>query len=104
METRKYILDKFQTHVHNRYEHFCDKHGIPKSDDQLLTFLIDQNLIPTNLLQHFTVRCEYETLASDRGFPKTQAVALLSQRFSLAERTVWNILKAQAPQKTLPKK
>jgi len=54
-EPRKYILDKFQQHLRDSFEVFCKRHGIEKTDDDLIAFLIDQNLISTPQLQRSTV-------------------------------------------------
>ncbi len=93
MEPRKYILDKFQEHLRIAYEAYCARHGLESSSEQLITFLIDQDLISPSHLQRYTVIQEYEKLKSEVQCPKTQAVDTLAHRFRISERTVWSILK-----------
>lgn len=92
-EPKKYILDKFQEHLRHSFEVFCKRHGIKKTDDQFITFLIDQNLISTPHLQRFTVCKEYEKMCIEKSYTKSIIVDTLANRFSLSERTVWTILK-----------
>lgn len=92
-EPKKYILDKFQEHLRQSFELFCRRHGIEKTDDQFITFLIDQNLISVSHLQRFTVCKEFEKLSGERMYAKTIIVDTLANRFSISERTVWSILK-----------
>lgn len=92
-ETSKFLLDRFQEHVHQRFEAYCQKHDFKLTENGLITYLIDQELIPTIDLQRYTILREFEQLHIDRSFQKTQAVGMLAHRFHLSERTVWSILK-----------
>lgn len=93
---RKHILDKFQEHLRKNYIKHCERHEITPTDDQLLTFLIDQNLMSMNRIQQYTVIKEFERLYPQQDNHKTQTVLTLADRFSISERTVWNILKNSA--------
>ena len=92
-EPRKYILDRFQDHLQISFAAFCHRHGIEKTDQQFITFLIDQDLISSAHLQRYTVLREFEKICTEQHFPKTQAVDTLANRFHISERTIWNILK-----------
>ena len=92
-EPRKYIVDKFQQHLRHSFEVFCQRHGIKKTGDHFITFLIDQNLISTPHLQRFTVCKEFEKMCVEKGYTKSIMVDTLANRFSLSERTVWAMLK-----------
>ena len=92
-EPRKYILDKFQQHLLQSFEAFCTRHGIPKTDDHFITFLIDQNLISAQQLQRFTIFKEYEELCHEKGYTKSLIVDMLANRFGISERSVWAMLK-----------
>ena len=98
-EPRKYILDKFQEHLQTNFESFCNQHDIEKTPSQLVTFLIDQNLIAPSHLQRYTVIREFEKIRSEYKYPKTQVVGTLASRFSISERTVWSALKHNNPPK-----
>jgi hypothetical protein len=90
---RKHILDRFQQHLSENYETWCERHGVLKSDDRLVTFLIDQDLIPATLIQRYAILREFDKLSKDPFFHKTHTVNTLAHRFNISERTVWNILK-----------
>lgn len=92
-EPRKYILDRFQEHLHSGFEVFCTRHGIEKTHDQFITFLIDQDLITSSHLQRFTVLKEFEKICAEQAGPKTLVVDTLANRFRISERTVWSILR-----------
>ncbi len=92
-EPRKYILDKFQEHLHRSFQVYCERHGIDKTDEQLVTFLIDQDLVSAPQLQRYTVLKEFEKIYAEQGFSKTVMVDTLADRFGISERTVWSILK-----------
>jgi len=90
---RKHLLDKFIKHLSSSYVDWCEQHEVPHTDDRLLTFLIDQDLIPTAQILRFTVLREMKHLLKEGDMQKTQNVCLLANRFNLSERTIWNILK-----------
>jgi hypothetical protein len=93
MEPRKYILDRFQEHLRAAYEAYCARHGIEDTNEQFITFLIDQDLISISHLQRYTVIQEFEKLKAEVQCAKTQAVGTLANRFRLSERTVWSMLR-----------
>ncbi len=91
--SRKHLLDRFQEHLGERYQIWCERHGVRKSDDRLVTFLIDQDLIPSVQIKRYAVKSEFEKLSKEPCFNKTHIVNILAHRFNISERTVWNILK-----------
>ncbi len=90
---RKHILDRFQEHLSESYETWCKRHGVEKSDGHLVTFLIDQDLIPAAHIQRYAVLREFDKMCREPYFQKTQTVTSLAHRFNISERTVWNIIK-----------
>ena len=90
---RKHILDRFQEHLNQNFLNYCQRHGIDQTDDQLITFLIDQNLISHTHIQRYTILKEFERLYPEQDYHKTQTVQVLADRFSISKRTVWSILK-----------
>lgn len=99
MESRKFILDKFQNHIHDGYNAYCVRHGLKKTEDLFITYLIDQDLISPTHLQRYTILKEFEQLCAQNSCPKTQAVDTLANRFRLSERTVWSILREKKGKK-----
>ncbi len=91
-DNRKLILDKFQEHVNTSYKDFCVRHDIEASSESLITFLIDQNLIPAVSIKRFTVKQEFEQ-SVELSIPKSKKIVALSDKFNIPERTIWGILK-----------
>ncbi len=92
-ENRKLILDKFEEHVNTTFEFFCERHQIQPNKESLLTYLIDQNIIPPITIKHYTVQHEFENLYQQLKLQKTKTVSALSDKFNIPERTIWAILK-----------
>lgn len=90
---RKHILDKFQEHLSENFDNWCRSQGVTKSDDRLVTYIIDQELIPPVQIQRYAILREYDKLSRQPAFQKSQSVNILAHRFNISERTVWNILK-----------
>jgi len=93
-DNRKLILDKFQEHVNISYNDFCRRHDIEASSESLITFLIDQNLIPAVSIKRFTVKQEFKQ-SSELSIPKSKKIVALSDKFNIPERTIWGILKKE---------
>ena len=91
-DNKKLILDKFQEHVNISYQDFCKRHDIESSSESLITFLIDQNLIPPVTIKRFTVKQEFQQSA-ESSIPKSKKIVALSDKFNIPERTIWGILK-----------
>jgi hypothetical protein len=89
---RKQLIEKFQRHLQTNFKTYCERHGISETGEELLTYLIDNDLISVPKLQKYTVIKEFETLIQ-QNHGKTQAVSRLADRFSISPRTVWGILK-----------
>jgi hypothetical protein len=100
MENRKFLMDRFQEHVQSSYQTYCNRHGMPPSVPGLITFLIDQELIPPTNIKRFTVVEEFDRLHPEQERQKTRTVNALADRFNISERAVWGILKnARGPEK-----
>lgn len=97
IEIRKHILDRFQEHIDISYKAYCKIHGAHKNEHGLITWLIDQELIPATLLQKYTLLKEFEELHIEKAIQKTAVVNVLAHRFNISERTVWSILKMANP-------
>ena len=92
-ETRKYLLDKFQSHLQDEFNSFCSRHDTGQTNQNLITFLIDQDLIPQSTIRKYVVLKEFSKVYAASEGNKTAAVGIISHRFNISERTVWNILK-----------
>lgn len=89
---RKQMMDKFQRHLQTNFKTYCERHGISETGEELLTYLIDNELISASNLQKYTVTKEFETIIQQNP-GKTQAVSRLADRFAISPRTIWGILR-----------
>ena len=93
---RKFVLDCFQKHVQDHFLSWCHLQQVEATHEHLITFLIDQDLIPPATIQQYAVCKEYGNLNQDGAGAKTALVNLLAHRFNVSERTVWSLLKKNA--------
>ncbi len=93
-ENRKKILDTFQKCLYDNYINYCHRHKLMQSNEGLIIFLIDQDLIPPKNIKGYAVINEFKKIKEEQKQKKTKLVELLSDRFNLSERTVWGILKS----------
>jgi AraC-like DNA-binding protein len=100
-QNRKYLIDRFEKHLRSNYESYCERHSLERTENQMVTFLIDQDLIPPTLIQRYAVINEYRKLNEELEGHKTLTVSALAHRFNISERTVWSILKHVQPGKKL---
>jgi len=92
-ENRKGLMDAFQKIVCKDYYEYCDRHQINPNTDSIITYLIDQGLIPSTKIKQFTVTKEFEETYHEHNQHKTKTVYSISDKFNIPERTIWNILK-----------
>ncbi|MEO1260629.1 MAG: hypothetical protein AAFZ15_17665 [Bacteroidota bacterium] len=96
LKNHKYLLEKFEEHLFDKYTDYCEAHGKPPTEKGLLTFLIDHDLIPPVEIRKFAVKAEFGKFASNDSFTKTQTVNVIADLFNIPQRTVWNILRQKA--------
>lgn len=91
---KKNVLDRFVVHLKSSFEVYCTRHSLEKTDEQLIAYLIDHQLILNTSLQRFAVLREFEQMCAgqDPKVGKTEIVSNLAHKFCLSERTVWSIL------------
>ncbi len=89
---KKSVGDCFREHVNRDFKAYCQRHEMAQTDIGLITFLIDQDLIPSKELHRYTIMSEYEQLAVKEKFKKSGAALLLAQRFNISEQRVSQVL------------
>ncbi len=92
-ENRKGIMDAFQKLVCEDYHNYCLRHQLTPTTDGVITYMIDQELIPAMKVRQFTVTKEFEEIFKEHNQHKTKTVYAISDKFNISERTIWNILK-----------
>lgn len=94
METyRKTLIDRFVMLTLKAYDEHCEKHKILPNASTLITFLIDQDVLSINHIKRYTIVKDLEAI-SDQHRYKTDRVAMISDKYNISERTVWNIIKS----------
>lgn len=91
---RKQLLDQFTENLKLRYHRHCQRHGHEHNLENLIDFLIDQELISGAAIRKFTIIQEFDKLFP-RQKHKTQTVNMLADRFNISERSVWLALKGR---------
>lgn len=92
-ENRKGIMDTFQKMVCEDYHNYCLRHQLTPTTDGVITYMIDQDLIPAIKVRQFTVTKAFDEIFVAHNQHKTKTVYALSDKFNIPERTIWNILK-----------
>lgn len=92
-KTRKFIMDQFQQYILDSYQEYCQKQEMDMDPQGIITYIIDQDIVPSSSINRFTVLKEFEKLYPKNGNHKTLTVNQLSNRYNLSERTIWGILK-----------
>ncbi len=90
---RKQILDNFQEYLCKSYETYCERHDEEIDIEGFINFLIDRELIPNTNINRYTIQKEFERLFPTQDYHKTNTVELISDKYNISQRTVWNILK-----------
>lgn len=93
MQSRKSILDIFFDKIELNFNHYCQKLEVESTNERLLTFLVDQELISNSNIQHYAILAAFEDAYQKNGEQKTKAVKEVAIRFNLSQRSIWNVLR-----------
>ena len=99
----KYMMERFTLSLIDNYNVYHEQHRFPYDDileqyrindtlNSFITYLIDHRLIEESTIKRYTVLQEFTKIIGEARH-KTEAVNILSQRFNISERTIWNIMK-----------
>lgn len=76
------------------YIEFCEVHKMDKYElENLINFIIDQNLISQSNINRHTILHDYKKLMLDNSMKKTHTVVVLASKYGISERSVWAILR-----------
>jgi hypothetical protein len=87
------LLEAFLQYIEQDYARHCALHGICKTDEQLVKYLLDQLIVPTSEAYRYTILKEYQRMMTSGKTKKTEVVKIMASRFSISERTIWSVLK-----------
>lgn len=92
-DTHKYLMERFALFLTENYQLYKRQH-LPQEEtlNSFITYLIDHRVIESVTIKRYTIIEEFSNIIVDSK-RKTDAVNILSDRFNISERTVWNIIK-----------
>ena len=98
---RKTLIDKFQEHLLIAYSSHCLKHQALESREGFISFLIDQDLIPSPQRKRYAVWKEFQNQYCPSK-SKTAVIRNIADIFNISERHTWSLIKYE--QELLSKK
>lgn len=93
MKTRKKLTDTFCTVLLKNFSAYCEQQQQQQQLTELITYLLDQELIDTSKVRKYTVLEAFTEIEKGAALKKTEAVRYIAQRFNISIRTVWSILR-----------
>lgn len=93
METRKRLTDDFCQTLLENFQQYCQEQQQREDAADLITYLLDRELIPPVKVRKYTIIRRYEQLKNKTDWKKTEVVAYLADRFNISTRSIWNILR-----------
>lgn len=89
-----HLMDTFKAQLTKNFLTYCAKHSLKPNLEHFTSFLVDNNLIKDSALQRYTIAAIYKEMQLESLMNKTQIVETLADRFNVATRSVWNILRS----------
>ena len=91
----KQMLDQFQELTIQEFIDVCMDQHQEVNVHNLLTFLIDEQMIAASNIRRYTIVKEYHRLRQKNVGSKTSIVNKLAERYHLSERAVWSMLQKE---------
>lgn len=89
---RKQLVEEFCDHIKIDFDVYCEEFRRKNNRDHFITFLIDQELIPSKKIKDYTILRIFD-IEHPGSKSKTQVVRELARRFNLSTRSLWSILR-----------
>lgn len=83
----------FKKHLLNTFQAGGDTNACKEEIQHFLDFLLNHNLIEASNIRRFTILKEFDIQYPLHQFHKTNTVYTIANKYGLAERTVWTVLK-----------
>jgi hypothetical protein len=96
---KKHLLDKYQYYLWSDYLAFCQRQNIEADLQDFITYIIDKGHVSETHIRRYTILKEFAPLYREQAQHKTNTVETLADRFSVSQKTIWNILKYRDLQK-----
>ncbi|AEE52443.1 hypothetical protein [Haliscomenobacter hydrossis] len=91
----KQLLDQFHELTLQEFTDVCMDQHLEVNVRNLLTFLIDEEMISSSCIRRFTIVKEYRRLRQKNASNKTGIVNKLAERYHLSGRAVWSMLQKE---------
>ncbi len=93
IQYRKQLVDDFSVQIQRAYHDYCQRHHIAKDNKTFLNFLFNHQLLNETSIRRFIIQGEFQKLSENKNIRKSEAVRLLSDRYGVTERSVWNLIR-----------
>lgn len=90
---QKQLLDTFSERLQRNFSNYCSEQKLEAKPDELITYLIDREIIQSSLIKRYAILEAYDDLKNRQGLNKTQVVHVLANRFNITSRSIWNALR-----------
>jgi len=81
----------FQEHLLAEYRRSANGNGT--TNEPLLTYLLQHNLVPAITIRRYVILREFERRYQQNGHHKTKTVLQTATDLQVSENTVWTVLK-----------
>jgi len=92
---RKYMTDVFSKSIMENFRYHCRTIQEEVNINNLLTYLIDIEIINDSAIKHFVIQNEYTSELINLEKNKTSKVQYLASKFNMSERSIWSIIKTK---------
>ncbi len=86
-------MKDFRNRMPKMFEAYCYERGVEPDTQNLITYLLDTEVIQRSKIRKFNVINEFKLQLQENGNIKTHAVNAVASRFDLSDRSVWAIIK-----------
>ena len=86
------LVTKFSKTLQSSWEQYRTTYQIADNQDTFIEFLIDNKIIKTEIIRRYTITKEFQERAEDYK-TKSELIALLSERYKLSKRAIWNYIR-----------
>lgn len=90
------LEENFKENLVNEFQLYCREQCTEPEIFEFIQFIFEKNIISSKTIHHLSILSAYNDLRRSSDVNKTQAVNILSNRFSISSRTIWSILKEKS--------
>ncbi len=87
------IIKTFEQSLKKSWDQYRTTHNLEDSSSEFIAFLIDRQFIKTTTIRRYAILKEFQSNYSDKKLNKSKVVQLLSDKYLISSRSIWNILR-----------